>query len=164
MIRNARMEDVKAIYALLKHYADQGLLLGRSLSSLYDQLRDFVVFDLVGEEIDREPPAGGLLGACALHVCWDDLAEIRSLAVAPGFHGRDIGTRLVRSCLEEASRFGIRRVFTLTYQPGFFEHFDFKRIDKSLLPHKVWSDCIQCPNFPDCHEEALIREDSGPQV
>ncbi len=155
------MEDVKAIYALLGHYSDQGLLLGRSLSSLYDQLRDFMVIDGGGESFEYGPPSDNILGVCALHVCWENLAEIRSLAVAPHLMGHDIGTRLVKSCLAEASRFGITRVFTLTYQPGFFEKFGFKAIDKNELPHKVWSDCIQCPKFPDCNEEALLWEENS---
>ncbi len=161
MIRNARMEDVKAIYALLGHYSDQGLLLGRSLSSLYDQLRDFMVIDGVDETVDQGAPGDGILGVCALHVCWENLAEIRSLAVAPHLLGENIGSRLIESCLAEASRFGINRVFTLTYQPDFFKRFNFKMIDKNELPHKVWSDCIQCPKFPDCNEEALIWEETS---
>ena len=149
MIRDARMEDVKAMYALLHHFADKGLLLGRSLSSLYDQLRDFKVF--LGED-------GRILGLCALHVCWENLAEIRSLAVAEEMHGKGVGTQLVKACLQEADHFGISRVFTLTYQPTFFKRLAFEPIDKNELPHKVWSDCIQCPKFPDCNEEALIWE------
>ena len=150
MIRNARMEDVKAIYSLLQHYSDKGLLLGRSLSSLYDQLRDFVIF------IDAEKQE--ILGVCALHICWENLAEIRSLAVSVGNQKKGIGRALVGKCLEEAENFGISRVFTLTYQPDFFVSMGFNKIDKGELPHKVWSDCIQCPKFPDCNEEALVWE------
>jgi len=158
MIRTARMSDVKAIYALLKHFADKDLLLGRSLSSLYDQLRDFNVF--LDQEDGEQQEGGGqvIAGVCALHICWDNLAEIRSLAVAEEFHNRDIGTALVKAALQEAAVFGITRVFTLTYQPGFFRRLGFRDIDKSELPHKVWSDCIQCSKFPDCNEEALIWE------
>ena len=156
MVRNARMEDIKAIYGLLTAYADKGLLLGRSLSSLYDQLRDFLVFC---DDAEEGKPEGEVLGVCALHVCWENLAEIRSLAVAPDFHGRNIGSRLVKDCLEEARRFGITKVFTLTYQPDFFQKLGFRPIDKNELPHKVWSDCLQCPKFPDCNEEALLWED-----
>ncbi|MBU0482198.1 MAG: N-acetyltransferase [Proteobacteria bacterium] len=152
MIRNARMEDVKAIYKLLQHFSDKGLLLGRSLSSLYDQLRDFVIY------VDPAQEAGGVLGACALHVCWENLAEIRSLAVVEGSQRKGIGRALVKTCLEEADSFGISRVFTLTYQPQFFAAMGFRKIDKGELPHKVWSDCIQCPKFPDCNEEAMIWE------
>jgi amino-acid N-acetyltransferase len=150
-IRPARMDDIKAIYGLLKHFAEKGLLLGRALSSLYDQLRDFQVYYEMGEDgVER------VIGVCALHICWENLAEIRSLAIEEQHQGRGVGSRLVQSCLAEAGRFGIDQVFTLTYQPGFFRRLGFQDIDKNELPHKVWSDCIQCPKFPDCNEEALI--------
>ncbi len=152
MIRDARMEDIKAIYALLQHFSDKGLLLGRSLSSLYDQLRDFKVF------VDEGDGGGKLLGVCALHICWENLAEIRSLAVDEDAQGKNVGTQLVEHCLKDAGHFGISKVFTLTYQPTFFNRLGFRPIDKSELPHKVWSDCIQCPKFPDCNEEALVWE------
>ena len=154
MIRNARMADIKAIYKLLNFFAEQDLLLGRSLSSLYDQLRDFKVYVVDEKDADGQVVAG----AGALHVSWDNLAEIRSLAVADGMQGKGIGARLVRECLAEAEVLGITRVFTLTYQPNFFKKLGFKPIDKSQLPHKIWGDCIQCPKFPDCNEEALILE------
>ena len=157
MIRNAKMADIQAIYQLLKCYSDQDLLLGRSLSSLYDQLRDFKVYAEEGEA-QQGCDAGQLLGVGALHVCWENLAEIRSVAVAECCQGRGIGKELVLNCLQEAELLGISRVFTLTYQPEFFEKLGFRPVDKNELPHKVWSDCIQCPKFPDCNEEALIWE------
>ena len=119
MIRPVRMSDVKEIHALLKHFAGQGVLLGRSISSLYDQLRDFVVYD-----------QDGIAGVCALHICWDDLAEIRSLAVPHEKQGQGIGKALVQSCLDEAVSLEIKKVFTLTYQPGFFRKMGFVDIDK----------------------------------
>ncbi len=140
------MGDVKEIHSLLNHYADQGLLLGRSYSSLYDQLRDFKVF--VGGD-------GTLLGVCALHIIWEDLAEVRSLAVHEAAQGKKIGQELVAACLYEAALFEISKVFTLTYQAGFFQKQGFVNIDKAKLPHKIWSDCLNCPKFPDCDEEAL---------
>lgn len=151
-IRKARMEDITAVYNLLKHFSSKGLLLGRSLSSLYDQLRDFQIY----YDRDGESGAERVVGVCALHICWENLAEIRSLAIQEEWQGRGIGTKLVEACLAEACVFGITRVFTLTYQPGFFRRLNFRDIDKNELPHKVWSDCIQCPKFPDCNEEALI--------
>lgn len=154
MIRNARMEDVKGIYTLLNYFSGKGLLLGRSLSSLYDQLKDFVVC----EADDQMTPDGKLCGVCALHICWENLAEIRSLAVPESCQRQGIGTRLVKACLAEAADLGITRIFTLTYQPDFFAQLGFNHIDKNELPHKVWSDCIQCPKFPDCNEEAMIWE------
>ncbi|MDW7773797.1 MAG: N-acetyltransferase [Desulfobulbaceae bacterium] len=144
-IRPARIGDVKAIHALLQYYAREGLLLGRSISSLYDQLRDFVVYD-----------ENGIFGVCSLHICWEDLAEIRSLAVMKEKQGRGVGEALVKSCLLEAQRLGISKVFTLTYQGPFFQKLHFKEIDKRDLPHKIWSDCLHCPQFPDCDEEAFI--------
>ena len=157
MIRNATMADVKAIHALLSHFAAQGKLLGRALSSLYDQLRDFKVF-VIPDPVDPDGLRELVVGSAALHVCWENLAEIRSLAVAEGYHGQDIGTRLVRACLAEAELLGISKVFSLTYQPGFFKKLGFREIDKNELPHKVWSDCINCPKFPDCNEIALLWE------
>lgn len=139
------MGDVKEIHALLQNFARKGLLLGRSISSLYDHLRDFVVYE---EE--------GVQGVCSLHICWENLAEIRSLAVAEEYQGRGIGEALVLACLQEARLLEIGRVFTLTYQTPFFRKLKFAEIDKRELPHKVWSDCMNCPQFPDCNEEALI--------
>ena len=152
MIRRARIDDVKKIYAILQHFSAKELLLGRSLSSLYDQLRDFLVYE------DPQQVEKGIIGVCALHVCWENLAEIRSLAVVEGEHGKGVGRELVRVCLEDMKELGLSKVFTLTYQPGFFEKLGFRKVDKSKLPHKVWSDCIQCPKFPDCNEEAMVRE------
>ncbi len=136
---------------MLQFFAGKNLLLGRSLSSLYDHLRDFKVAVAAGDE-------GRVLGVCSLHICWENLAEIRSLAVADDVQDRGIGRALVSACLAEARQFGITRVFTLTYQPEFFKKMAFRPIDKNELPHKVWSDCINCPMFPDCNEESLIWE------
>ena len=153
MIRNARMGDIKKIYDLLQYFADKDLLLGRSLSSLYDQLRDFSVYV---EKVVEEPGQEKLVGVCAMHICWDNLAEIRSLAVTEGYQEKGVGRQLVDNALSEADAYGITKVFTLTYQPEFFRNIGFKDIDKAELPHKVWSDCIQCSKFPDCNEEALV--------
>ena len=155
MIRNARMGDIKEIYKLLQYFADKDLLLGRSLSSLYDQLKDFSVY-VEKDEGDQDQEK--LVGVCAFHICWDNLAEIRSLAVAEGHQGKGVGQQLVDKALTEADSYGITKVFTLTYQPEFFRKLGFKDIDKAELPHKVWSDCINCSKFPDCNEEALIWE------
>jgi amino-acid N-acetyltransferase len=147
MIRNARMDDVKTIHALLNHFATKGLLLGRSISSLYDHLRDFIVF--TNEE-------GQILGVAALQISWENLAEIRSLAVLEAVQGKGFGAQLVQACLQEAKRLEIEKVFTLTYQAGFFRKQGFVDINKNELPHKIWSDCLHCSKFPDCDEESLI--------
>ena len=149
MIRKARMEDVKQIHSLLQFYANKRLLLGRSISSLYDHLRDFIVY---------EQQSGAISGVCSLHICWENLAEIRSLAVAEEFCNTGIGAAMVKHCLAEAAQYGITRIFTLTYQPAFFRKQGFHDIDKKELPHKIWADCINCAMFPDCDEEALVYE------
>lgn len=147
MIRNARMDDVKIIHSLLNHFAAKGLLLGRSISSLYDHLRDFIV--LTNE-------TGQILGVCALQISWENLAEIRSLAVSEAAQGQGLGAQLVQACLQEAKKLEIEKIFTLTYQAGFFRKQGFTDIDKRDLPHKIWSDCLHCHKFPDCDEEALV--------
>ena len=149
LIRKARIADVKKIHSLLKIYGEKNELLPRSLSELYDQLRDFFVCE------DKENESG-FVGACAMHICWEDIAELRSLAVYPEYQGKSIGTKLVDACLSEAVTLGIYKVFVLTYRPDFFDSFGFVRIDKSMLPHKIWADCLKCPKFPDCDEIAML--------
>jgi amino-acid N-acetyltransferase len=148
MIRKAKLEDVKEIQRLIKLYSTRGDILPRSLNEIYDHIRDFFVFTK-----NRK-----IVGICALHICWDDLAEIRSLAVKEDIRDKGIGSKLLKACLEESKGLGVRRVFALTYQPKFFEGQGFKRVDKTVLPHKIWTDCLKCVKFPDCDEIALIRE------
>lgn len=148
-IRKATIMDVKHIYTLLRDYAEQGVLLGRSLSDLYDQIRDFFV--AVDQQDDR------VLGICGLHICWEDFAEIRSLAVVPDVKSQGIGRALVEACQAEAVALGITRLFVLTYVPEFFKKLSFDSVDKAILPHKVWRDCVNCIKFPDCDEEALLK-------
>ena len=148
MIRKAILKDVKEMHQLIKLYSARGEILPRSLSELYDHLRDFYVYVR-----NRK-----VMGICALQVCWDDLAEIRSLAVEKGARKMGIGAMLVESCLEEAKKLGVERVFVLTYQPEFFERFGFKKVDNSVLPHKIWTDCVRCVKFPDCDEIAMLKE------
>jgi len=147
-IRKATIADVKDIYALLRGYAEQGVLLGRSLSDLYDQIRDFFV------AVDGD---GRMLGICGLHICWEGFAEIRSLAVTADCKGRGIGRALVEACQGEAVALGSTRLFVLTYVPDFFKRLAFEAVDKAILPHKVWRDCINCVKFPDCDEESLLK-------
>jgi len=148
MIRKAKLNDIKEIQQLIKLYAPRGGILPRSLSELYDTLRDFFVFVRHRK----------VIGICALHICWDDLAEIRSLAVEEEDQNKGIGAKLVKACLEESRLLGVKRVFALTYQPNFFEQLGFKKVDKTVLPHKIWTDCLKCMKFPDCDEIALLKE------
>jgi len=150
MIRKATIVDVKIIHELLLEYGKKEELLARPLSQLYDHVRDFSVYE--------DKSNGKIIGCCALQFCWEDLAEIRSLAVHPDHLRGNIGTQLTETALEEAQRFNIAKIFTLTYKPAFFEKFSFVQIDRSELPLKIWSDCIICVKFPDCDEIAMLKE------
>jgi amino-acid N-acetyltransferase len=165
-IRKAAIRDIRDIHSILKGYADLDLLLPRPLSELYDHLRDyFVLQDSLSDSAlpQRDPEnlstnAMQIQGVCGLHICWEDLAEIQSLAVREESRGRGFGCRLVRACIDEAHSLGVKRVFVLTYIPDFFRKLGFKEADKALLPHKIWADCLKCPKFPDCGEVALIHD------
>lgn len=153
MIRKAQIRDIQPIYQLLQTYGEKGELLPRPLSELYDHLRDFSVY------IDETD--GDIQGCCALQICWEDLAEVRSLAVDPEYVGGRIGSALTENALSEATSFHIHKVFTLTYRPEFFEQFGFNIIDRSELPLKIWGGCLSCVKFPDCDETAMMREIPG---
>jgi amino-acid N-acetyltransferase len=148
MLRKAQIRDVKDIQKLLTFFASRGDMLSRSLSELYEAIRDFYI---VEEE-------GRLIGTAALHIVWEDLAEVRSVAVAEDAGRKGVGSQVVQACIDEAKALGLKRVFCLTYKPEFFAIFGFRIVDKSELPHKVWGDCMKCVKFPDCDEIAMILD------
>ncbi len=148
VIRKAKMEDVPVIHELVNYYASRGEMLARSRSEIYEGLRDFFVAEEEGQ----------ILGCAALHINWEDLAEVRSLAVSTAAQKRGIGKKLVEACIQEARDLGVSRVYALTYRPGFFEQLGFGLVPKETLPHKIWGDCLKCPQFPNCDEDALLME------
>lgn len=145
-IEKAKISDVTQMHQLINSFADKGEMLARSLSELYEDIRDYFVVKQ-GERV---------IACAALHVSWSDLAEIKSLAVAEDSQEQGIGAQLVEACLREARELGIATIFCLTYKPGFFEQFGFSQLDKMELPRKVWTECYRCPKFPNCDEVALI--------
>jgi amino-acid N-acetyltransferase len=147
MIRKAVIQDVKEIQALINGFAKDELMLARSLNELYDNIRDFWVCE----------KNKSIYGCCALHICWQDLAEIKSLAVRAQSHKKGIGTELVNVCIAEAKMLGAKKLFALTYAPGFFLRLGFHKVKHAALPHKVWAECINCPKFPNCKEIALVK-------
>lgn len=151
--RKARISDVESIHALISHYAQEGLMLARSRAMLYEFIRDFTV----AEE------NGVVIGAGGLHILWEDLAEVRALAVAPEFTQKGVGRAMMDNFLQEALELGIPKVFALTYQQGFFEKCGFHVVSKDELPHKVWKECIECPQFPKCDEIAVMTEIETPR-
>jgi len=148
MIRKARIEDIRQIQELINQYARQELMLPRPLSNLYECLRDFWVC----EENNR------IIGCCALHIIWEELVEIRSLAVKKSWQGRGVGQQLVKAAIFEAEELGCKAIFALTYIPNYFKRLGFRKISKEKLPHKIWTECINCPKFPDCEEVAIIKK------
>lgn len=145
-IRKAKITDIKSAHKLINEFGKKGEMIPRSLNDLYENIRDLVVCEEDGD----------IKGVCALHILWEDLAEIRSLAVKPEAQGAGLGKRLISSCISEAKKLGIRKIFALTYHPDFFKKAGFKDIDKSKLPQKIWGECLHCPKFPECDESAVI--------
>jgi amino-acid N-acetyltransferase len=150
-IDKATMADAPQIQGLVSGFAAIGEMLPRPLAEIYEHLRDFFVV--------RED--GKVVGAAALHIMWEDLAEVRSLAVVQNNQEQGLGLVLVNACLEEARRLGIPTVFALTQQPVFFEKLGFHQADMMSLPRKVWGECFRCPKFPNCDEIAVVIELGG---
>ncbi len=144
--RRARPADLAAIYSLIAHYAQSGLLLPRSETELRAHLRNFFVLE----------GAGGVAGCIALEPYGPDLAEIRSLAVRPGAQGRGLGRRLVRFALTVARRRKIARVFALTESPEFFLRQGFELSTRHAVPEKIARDCNTCPKRRRCQLAAVV--------
>ncbi|MDR2772743.1 MAG: N-acetyltransferase [Elusimicrobiota bacterium] len=147
-IRAAKVSDVKEIHKIVEYYADNKEMLHRPLNAIYENIQEFVVVEENGEII-----------ACgALHVAWEDLAEIKALAVVNGQTKKGLGRQIVDKLEQNAADLGVNRIFTLTFKPIFFEKLGYKLIPKETLPHKIWSECINCHLFPDCGEVPLLKE------
>jgi len=147
-LRKARLDDVDAIYWLIRYWAEKGLMLVRSHSHLYENIRDFQVL---------EDEDGHIVGTVALHVLWRDLAEIRGLAVHPKRQGQGLGRWLVLGAEREARDLGLPRVFAWTLQVNFFRGLGYQVTTREALPPKVWSECNACPFYENCREIAVIK-------
>ncbi len=145
-LRRATVEDVKIIYNLISEYSKKGLLLERTMSNIYDNIRDFFILE------DKKE----VVGIGSLHVCWEYLGEIRSLCVREKYLKKGYGSKLVEACISDAKELKLKQVFVLTYNINFFKNRGFRIIDKKELPHKVWAECVNCPKFPECDEIAMI--------
>jgi amino-acid N-acetyltransferase len=172
-IRRARVGDVQQIVSLINSFAEKGEMLYRSQSQILQQIRNYFVAaapnhddrNSVNSPVeasypspDIDGPASQILACGSLDITWNDLAELRSLAVRPDAQDKGIGTQVVEALMDDAMELGLKHVFALTYKPHFFERLGFKIIDKQLLPHKVWSICIDCLKFPVCDEVAMQIE------
>jgi amino-acid N-acetyltransferase len=144
-VEPASVSDAKGIHELVNGFARKGEMLPRTMAEIYESLRDFSVLR------DEQLVACG-----ALHIMWDDLAEVRSLAVRADRQGAGLGAKLVTAHIEEARQLGLSTVFALTYRPVFFERLGFQQADVMTLPRKVWNECYRCPKFPTCNEIAVV--------
>lgn len=144
-IKKAKIEDAPGIRDLILVYAKEDKMLPRSLTSIYGHIRDFYV----AKEGDK------IVGICGIHIVWSDLAEVRSLAVHPDYHDKGLGKKLMKLCIDESKKMGVKKLFALTLVPKFFKKFGFRRVKFSKLPMKVWGDCKHCPKFMECDEVAV---------
>lgn len=153
-VEAARLSDAAAIHQLVTFWADRGDMLHRPIGEVYEAIRDFKVARVDGE----------VAGCGSLHIMGEDLAEVRSLAVAEGAQGAGIGARIVAACVQDAREMGIERVFALTYKPGFFERQGFRHANVMEFPQKVWNECVRCPFFSNCREVAVVLDLAGPNL
>lgn len=147
-VRKARISDVVSIQRLVNFFADRGEMLHRPLSEIYENLRDYFVVEQDGQ----------LIACCSLHIIWEDLVELKALAVAEEHQGKGIGSAVVGACIREARDLGLPILYALTARPEFFERLGFRRVEVSQLPRKVWGECFRCVKFPNCDEVAVVYE------
>ena len=162
VIQRAQIRDVEEILELVNSFAASNLMLPRGPQYLYENIRDFIIAD------DRNIPIYSLtetrevlhlIVACgSLHVLWDDIAEIRALAIHTDYQEMGLGSKLIEYMKEEAKQLGIRRLYTFTLTEGFFKTLGFKRQNRSELPPKVWGECSRCPKYFQCDEVGMVLE------
>lgn len=148
-IRKASVSDISGIQGLIDHYARHKLLLHVSREKISERIRDFFV------AVDSKKM---VVGCAALHIYSENLAEVRSLAVTERFQKKGIGGKLVKKCILEAKSIGINRLFGLTKAPDFFKSLGFTEVKMSMLPEKVYKDCLYCSNFHQCDEIAVLKK------
>jgi amino-acid N-acetyltransferase len=144
-VRQAQLADVPAMLRLINDYARRSVMLPRTEVELCESIRDFVVA-LEGSE---------LVGCGALHFYTPQMAELRSLAVAPDHTRSGLGAQIANELLRQARQSGVEVVFAFTYVPRFFGKIGFHIVDRSAIPLKAWKDCLRCPMFDACDEIAM---------
>jgi amino-acid N-acetyltransferase len=150
-VRKARLSDVAGMYRIINYYAELQRMLPKTELQLYENLRDYSIVTDVSSQ-DR------VLACGALHIYWENLAEIRAIAVDPDLSRMHLGSRLVEKLLNEAREWQIERVFVFTYEPEFFSRFGFVKVEHRALPLKVYNECFHCPKFNTCDEIAMVLD------
>ena len=135
IVRQARTSDVPVIRALIDQNVGSGRLLDKPTVNLYEDIQEFCV---------AESSAGGLVAGCgALHVMWEDLAEIRTLAVADSSQGAGIGHLIADELLNRARQLGVARVFVLTFAVAFFARHGFTEISGTPVAPEVYAELLR---------------------
>lgn len=147
-LRDAKASDVDELYTMIKFFSDRGMVLSKTMGELRTRIRNFIVC----EEDDK------VIGCATLHSYSIDLAEIRTLVVRRDKMGQGIGKMLVGELLSRAAQMYTKKIFVLTYQAAFFSKMGFNKVDKSILPQKIWDDCVSCSRFFCCDETAMIYQ------
>ena len=161
-IQKAQIRDVEEILDLVNGFAASNLMLPRGPQYVFENIRDFVIAS------DRNVPVYSMMGtreelhlivACgSLHVLWQDIAEIRALAIHPDYQHLGLGSKLVAFMKEEAKKLGIKRLFTFTLTEDFFQTLGFRRQNRVELPPKVWGECTRCPKYFQCDEIGMVLD------
>ena len=162
IIEKAQIRDVEEILELVNVFAESNLMLPRGPQYLYENIRDFVIAS------DRNVPVYSLtetredlhlIVACgSLHVLWEDIAEVRALAIHPDYQHLGLGSKLVQHMQQEAKQLGIKRLFTFTLTEDFFKTLGFRKIERNGLPPKVWGECSRCPKYFHCDEIGMVLD------
>jgi len=149
IVDQAKLSDAESIKRLVKRFADDGKMLHREVDAICNDIDDYLVC-----RVDNE-----IVGCAALHRLSDNLAEIRAVAVREEDQKRGIGTSLVLACLEKAQALGVPKILLLTYEPGYFGRFGFKRGKIETFPDKLYGECSTCPKGPpsECSETAMVH-------
>ncbi len=133
VIRDARTSDVRVVRRLIDEYSEERILLSKATVTLFEDVQEFYVAEL----------DGSVVGCGALHVLWEDLGEVRTLAVDKSHRGKGIGDLLLRRLLQQARHVGLSRVFCLTFEVDFFTKHGFSEIDGAPVSHDVYEELLQ---------------------
>jgi len=148
--RPATIPDVDAMSTLINEFASARIMLARGPLYLYQSIQDYKVITIEFEGKDIVVASGGL------HVLWEDLAEVRSVAVHPSLQSKGLGGILVKSLIKNAKRIGVNNVFVFTLAPDFFTKLGFEEISRDSIPPVVWAECSKCPKFYKCDEVGMM--------
>lgn len=148
--RKATIADVDGMSTLINEFASARIMLARGPLYLYQSIQDYRVISVPVDGRETVVACGGL------HVLWEDLAEVRSVAVHPALQGRGLGRAVVLDLIEDARRLLARHVFTFTLAEPFFRALGFSAIARETIPPVVWAECSKCPKFYKCDEVGMM--------